>query len=190
MAVRRLRKGGGGGGGRSGRTAVGVPETSSPAPGHRPDLIVTDHQTKEPPSGPNSRGPTPGVVVGTGVVASQWVGAGQACIGRGGRGEGKERGNIQETAANSCVTFRRVVVPLRGPGQSPVLPFACCVGSLLSVGRCGRCSCWCRFRVRGALSLVCQGCTGCHPPPAFRMPNLCPASLTRSTSLNSICNRQ
>ena len=49
-----------------------------------------------------------------------------------------------------CVTFRRVVVPLRGPGQSPVLPFACCVGSLRSVGRCGRCSCWCRFRVRGA----------------------------------------
>ena len=35
-----------------------------------------------------------------------------------------------------------------GPRQSPVLPFACCVGALLSVGRCGRCSCWCRFRVR------------------------------------------
>ena len=49
-----------------------------------------------------------------------------------------------------CVTFRLVVAPLRGPGQSPVLPFACCVGLLLSVGRCGRCSCWCRFRVRGA----------------------------------------
>ena len=48
-----------------------------------------------------------------------------------------------------CVTFRLVVAPLRGPGQSPVLPFACCVGSLLCVGRCGRCSCWCRFRVRG-----------------------------------------
>ena len=39
-----------------------------------------------------------------------------------------------------CVTFRRVVAPLRGPGRSPVLPFACCVGSLRSVGRCGRCS--------------------------------------------------
>ena len=26
-----------------------------------------------------------------------------------------------------------------GPGQSPVLPFACCVGSLRSVGRCDRC---------------------------------------------------
>ena len=49
-----------------------------------------------------------------------------------------------------CVTFRRVVAPLRGPGRSSVLPFACCVGSLLSVGRCGRCSRWCRFRVRGA----------------------------------------
>ena len=40
-----------------------------------------------------------------------------------------------------CVTFRLVVVSLRGPGQSPVLPFACCVESLLSVGRCGRYSC-------------------------------------------------
>ena len=59
------------------------------------------------------------------------------------------------------VTFRRVVVPLRGPGQSPVLHFACCVGSLRSVGRCGRCSrCW-RFRVRGAQSLVCRGCAEC-----------------------------
>ena len=49
-----------------------------------------------------------------------------------------------------CVTFCLVVVPYRGPGQSPVLPFACCVGLLLSAGRCGRCSCWCRFRVPGA----------------------------------------
>ena len=49
-----------------------------------------------------------------------------------------------------CVAFRRVVVPLRGPGQSPVLPSACCAGSLRSVGRCGRCSRWCRFRGRGA----------------------------------------
>ena len=60
-----------------------------------------------------------------------------------------------------CVTFRRAVVSLRGPGQSPVLPFACCVGSLRSVGRCGRCSCWCHFRVRGAQSLVCWGCAEC-----------------------------
>ena len=60
-----------------------------------------------------------------------------------------------------CVTFRLVVVSLRGPGRSPVLPFACCVGSLLSVGRCGRCSCWCRFRVRRSQWLVCWGCDGC-----------------------------
>ena len=30
-----------------------------------------------------------------------------------------------------------------------------------SVGRCGRCSCWCRFRIRGAQWLVCRGCAGC-----------------------------
>ena len=48
------------------------------------------------------------------------------------------------------VTFRLVVAPLRGPGQSPILPFAYCVRSLLSVGRCSRRSCWCRFCVRGA----------------------------------------
>ena len=60
-----------------------------------------------------------------------------------------------------CVTFCRVVAPLRGPGQSPVLPFACCVGSLRSVGRCGRCSCWCHFRVRGAQWLMYRGCAGC-----------------------------
>ena len=51
------------------------------------------------------------------------------------------------------MTFRWVVASLRGPGQSPVLPFACCVGSLRSVG--------CRFRIRGAQSLVCRGCAGC-----------------------------
>ena len=59
------------------------------------------------------------------------------------------------------VTFRLVVVSLLGPGQSPVLPFACCVGSLLSVSHCGRCSCWCRFRVREAQWLVCWGCAEC-----------------------------
>ena len=60
-----------------------------------------------------------------------------------------------------CVTFRLVAVSLRGPGQSPVLPFACCVGSLRFVGRCGRCSCWCCFHVRGAKWLVYRGCVGC-----------------------------
>ena len=59
------------------------------------------------------------------------------------------------------VTFRRVVVLLRGPGQSPLLPFACCVGSLRSVGRCGRCSCRRRFCVRRAQWLVCWGCAEC-----------------------------
>ena len=56
----------------------------------------------------------------------------------------------------SETTFRLVVVSLRGPGQSPGLPFACCVGSLRSVSRC-----WCRFRVCGAQLLVCRGCAGC-----------------------------
>ena len=59
------------------------------------------------------------------------------------------------------VTFRLVVVSLRGPGRSPALPFACCVGSLRSVGRCSLCSRWCRFRVRGAQWLVCRGCARC-----------------------------
>ena len=69
-----------------------------------------------------------------------------------------------------CVTFHRAVVSLRGPGQSPVLPFACYVGSLRSVRRCGRCSRWCRFRVRGAQWLVCRGCAGCgsNPSPPFK----------------------
>ena len=49
-----------------------------------------------------------------------------------------------------CVTFRRAAVSLRGPGQSPVLPFACCVGPMLSDGRCSLCSLWCRFRASRA----------------------------------------
>ena len=80
-------------------------------------------------------------------------------------GAGFARAHAAPPPPPPCVTFRRVVAPLRGPGQSPVLPFACCVGSLRSVGRCGRCSCWCRFRVREAPSLVCRGCAGCAPPP-------------------------
>ena len=60
-----------------------------------------------------------------------------------------------------CVTLCQVALSLRGRGQSPVLPFACCVGSPRSVGRCGLCSCWCRFRVSGAQQLVSQGCAGC-----------------------------
>ena len=38
------------------------------------------------------------------------------------------------SSAPPRVTVRRVVVSLRGPGQSPVLPFACCVGSLFLYG--------------------------------------------------------
>ena len=75
----------------------------------------------------------------TGTAAAQEAGA---------RGDGQVDGECAATAP--CVTFRLVVAPLRGPGRSPVLPFACCVGSLLSVGRCGWCFCWCCFRVRGA----------------------------------------
>ena len=64
-----------------------------------------------------------------------------------------------------CVTFRRVAVSVRGPGQSPVLPFACCVGSLHFVGRCDLCSCGCRFRVGGARSLVRWCRLWVYPPP-------------------------
>ena len=60
-----------------------------------------------------------------------------------------------------CVTFRLVVVSLRGPGQSPVLPFACCIGSLSFVGRCSLCPCWCCFFLCGAHKLVYRGCAGC-----------------------------
>ena len=45
--------------------------------------------------------------------------------------------------AHPRVTVRRV-------GQSPLLPFACCGGSLRSDGRGGRCSLWCRFRDIGS----------------------------------------
>ena len=51
-------------------------------------------------------------------------------------------GQITSEVARSprppCVTCRLVAVSLRGPRQSPVLPFACCVGSMLSDNRCGR----------------------------------------------------
>ena len=78
-----------------------------------------------------------------------------------------------------CATSLRVAVSLRGPGQSPVLPFACCVGSLRSVGRCGRCSRWCRCRVRGAqcwcagAALVAAGCAVCASaaPSSWRPPH-------------------
>ena len=61
------------------------------------------------------------------------------------------------------VTARQVAVSLRGPGQSPILPFACCVASILSDGRCGWCSLRCRFRISGAqygAHWVRAGCCG------------------------------
>ena len=66
------------------------------------------------------------------------------------------------------MTFRRVVVPLPGFGQSPVLPFACCVGSLRSVGRCSRCSCWCRLRSRSPVAGVLRLCWMWHGVPFVR----------------------
>ena len=93
--------------------------------------------------------------------------------------------HLQGLCHAPCVTLRWVPVSLRGPGQSPVLPFTCCVGSLRSVGRCGLCSCWCRFRVGGAQWLACCRCAGCcgsrfsvfaaHSPPHSGRPP--PASL-------------
>ena len=81
-----------------------------------------------------------------------------------------------------CVTFRLVVAPLRGPRQSPVLPFACCVGLLLSVGRCGRCSCCppppprpsVLYPTCTARGRYCLNTSGCGKLKAFgrrRMPN-------------------
>ena len=67
-----------------------------------------------------------------------------------------------------CVTLRRVAVSLRGPGQPPVLPFTCCAGSMLSVGRGGRCSCWCCFQWlahRGLCWLLWGAFYGKPPPP-------------------------
>ena len=85
-----------------------------------------------------------------------WMGA-WAQSGRGGGGEVE---TAKSAVQKKCKQMHLPPPPLcdipsgccsfTGPGQSPVLPFACCVGSLCSVGRCGRCSCWCRFRVRGA----------------------------------------
>ena len=54
---------------------------------------------------------------------------------------------LQGARTTPCVTFRRVAVSSRGPGQSPALPLTCCAGSLYSDGCCGLCSCWRRFRV-------------------------------------------
>ena len=69
------------------------------------------------------------------------------------RGRGREQGSVDlgltdgkecSKECTPCVTFRLVVVSLRG-----------------SVGCCGQCPCWCRFHVHGAQGLVCWGCAGC-----------------------------
>ena len=77
-----------------------------------------------------------------------------------------------------CVTFRRAAVSLWSAGQSPVLPFACCVGSLRSDGRCILCgvvstlaepSSW---RTWGC-AVCCGGCltvSAAHSPPRLGRP--------------------
>ena len=66
------------------------------------------------------------------------------------------------------VTFRRVVVSLRGPGQSPVLPSACCVGSLRSDGRCG--GVLCGVVSTGAWSHGAQSCHAQSPASSATYP--------------------
>ena len=114
-----------------------------------------------------------GVPLEEGILPAQWVGCSGGVQGEAGGvppptvvshsntalSEPLE-GSHSNPKHNPRLTFRLVVVSLRGLGQSPVLPFACCIGLLLSVGRCGRCSCWCRCRVCGAQWLVCWG-AGC-----------------------------
>ena len=39
------------------------------------------------------------------------------------------QGSFEPLFQTPCVTFRQVPVSLQGPGQSPVLPFACCVSA-------------------------------------------------------------
>ena len=68
--------------------------------------------------------------------------------------------NGKHQLATPCVTFRLVVAPLRGPGQSPFFPShvasGCCFLSAAAAG-----ACWYRFRVRGAQWLVWWGCAEC-----------------------------
>ena len=144
--------GGGGGGGHGAGPAAAVPLAPTPPPcptrggppflGGREGLVCT-----LPPPPPS--------------FALQFSGRLRGGWGVGLRVPQRGPAGHDVPIAPPRVTFRRVAAPLRGPGQSPVLPFACCVGSLLSVGRCGRCSCWCRFRVCGAQQLACWGCAEC-----------------------------
>ena len=122
------------------------------------------------PSASPPWGPTGGWPLGCGATAPSVSGALKAhywtgrshvrAVGRGGGGRVLQK--VWPTLQMPPrVIFRRVVAPLRGPGQSPIRPFACCVGSLRSVGCCGPCSCWCRFHVRGAQPLAYTSCVGC-----------------------------
>ena len=91
----------------------------------------------------------------------------------------KRRKNIGAPVASKTIgippslTFCPVVVPLRGPGQSPVLPVACCARSLRFVGRCGRPG---RFRVRPPPPLTPR-------PSPFAQQTRLPNSRLRSESL-------
>ena len=133
------------------QTATAVVSTT--AVGHCADLRSRGQNTKE--VGPCSQHRS------TRVSPAPPSATGTAPGGRGRDRPGRRWGPTGVDHLWILRTFCVVIAPLRGPGQSPVRPFACCVGSLRSVGRCGRCSCWCRFRVRGAPSLVCRGCAGC-----------------------------
>ena len=80
---------------------------------------------------------------------------------RGGEGLPVRKGDINAARTSSEHTFRRVAVSSRGPEQSPVRPFACCVGSLRSDGRRSRCL-FC-----GVGSWRAGGCAGgCGPLPS------------------------
>ena len=60
-----------------------------------------------------------------------------------------------------CVTFRLVVAPLQGPGQSPVLPVACCVGLLLSAAAAGALAGVVSAFAFAEPSIWCVGMLGC-----------------------------
>ena len=65
------------------------------------------------------------------MFAHQQTDAVGAKVGWGGAGSVHDRLPCATAPTPPFVTFRRVAASFRGPGQS-VLPFACCVGSMLS----------------------------------------------------------
>ena len=102
--------------------------------------------------GPVQKQPRDGMSQGVReVLATRTRKRGKACGGRpecGGEWAAKtgKRPRTNQHNPQCANMVRRVAVSSWGPGQSPVLPFACCVGSLRS--GCGLWSCWCRFRAR------------------------------------------